>query len=141
MSWKTIRAATLAAATACVFAVSAPAAAQESLDDMPILTEYHFAPGRYMDVVKQMAQMDQIRAEAQLPPLQYFWHVQGDAWNLMVLSQPAKEGDRDKFIAARKKLGIEPQRGAMMAMIASHIDTIVMTETAAERLAAMEADD
>lgn len=141
MIWKTFRAATLAAATTCVFAVSAPAAAQESLDELPTLTEYHFVPGKYMDVVKQLAQMDQIRAEAKLPPVQYFWHVQGDAWAVMVLAPPRAEGDNEKWVAARKKLGIEPQPGALMSMISSHIDTIVSTKSAIEHLADMESDD
>ncbi|RVQ69281.1 hypothetical protein EKN06_03560 [Croceicoccus ponticola] len=137
---KTVRATSMAAAIAIAFAMGQPAIAQDSLDDLPVLTEYHFAPGKYAAAMAMMADGDRIRAEAGLEPITYYWHVQGDSWQVITVSPPTVENEGARYKAAREKLKIaRPDPGAGMTLMTSHIDTLVRKKSAAEMQVEMQA--
>ncbi len=110
---------------------SIPTSASAQDQGESIITVLHAAPGKYYDLVKWMAQIDQIRAEAGLAPRVIYRHHNGANWDFLMIEPPVVPDEGAKMMAAAKKLGIKPAPGAFRTLVMDHEDTIVGGPTTA----------
>lgn len=90
-----------------------------------VVTVMHAAPGKYLDLVKFLVEVDTIRAEAKLEPRQIYRHHNGANWDFLIVEPPVVADEDDRMEAATKKLGIKPTPGAFRNLVMDHEDTVV----------------
>lgn len=110
------------------------AAAQDASER--VVTVMHAAPGKYMDLVKFLVEVDTVRAEANLEPRQIYRHHNGANWDFLVIEPPLVADEDDRYEAAAKKLGIKPMPGAFRMLVMDHEDTVVGGPTTAAAIMA-----
>ncbi len=101
-----------------------------------VVTVMHAAPGKYMDLVKFLVEVDIIRAEAKLEPRQIYRHHNGATWDFLVIELPLVANKEDWYRAAAKKLGIKPMPGEFRMLVIDHEDTVVGGPTTAAAILA-----
>jgi hypothetical protein len=126
-----------AAALACTFAI--PAHAQNM--GRATVSLYRAAPGHQIELLRWLAQQDQIAAAAGVGPGQVYAHTDGDSWDYMVVFPQTTPAQDDALDAAAKKMGLPygPMVGIELRKhIAQHTDTLVRgPATAADMLASL----
>lgn len=127
----------LAATAALAFTSMTPALAQPS--NRATVSLYRAAPGHQIELLKWLAQQDQIAAAAGVAPGQVYAHTDGDSWDYMVVFPQTTPAQDDAIDAAAKKMGLPygPMVGIELRKhIAVHTDTLVRGPmSAAEMLA------
>ena len=127
-----------AAAIACTLAM--PATAQQS-GGRAIVSLYHAPPGHQVELLKWLAQQEQVAAAAGVPRSQLYVHTDGDSWDYMLVAPITTEAQDAAFDAAAKKMGVATGPRASIEFrkhIQSHTDTMVNGPTSAtEVLAAL----
>ena len=127
----------LAATAALAFTSMTPALAQSS--NRATVSLYRAAPGHQIELLKWLAQQDQIAAAAGVAPGQVYAHTDGDSWDYMVVFPQTTPAQDDAIDAAAKKMGLPygPMVGIELRKhIAVHTDTLVRGPmSAAEMLA------
>ncbi len=112
------------------------ASAQDSTER--VVTVMHAAPGKYLELVQWLAEIDQVRAEAGLAAREIYRHHNGANWDFLIIEPPLVADEDAKMGAAWKKLAIKPRPGAFRTLVMDHEDTIVGgPSTAAEILKEM----
>lgn len=115
-----------AAAAALTFAFATPAQAQVA--GRATVSLYRAAPGHQIELLKWLAQQDQIAAAAGVGPGQVYAHTDGDSWDYMVIFPQTTPAQDDALDAAAKKMGLPygPMVGIELRKhIAIHTDTLV----------------
>ena len=129
----------IAATAALVFASATPAMAQES--GRATVSLYRAAPGHQVELLKWLAQQDQIAAAAGIAPGKVYAHTDGDSWDYLVIFPQTTPAQDDAVDAAAKKMGLPtgPMVGIELRKhIAVHTDTLVRGPmTAAQMLATL----
>ena len=126
----------LAAAAAFACTLSAPASAQAAGE--AIVQIYHVAPGHHVDFLKWLDRQDRIAAAAGVPRGQFYAHMDGDAWDYLVINPVTTPAQDAAFDAAARQMGVNSMRGGleMRKHITSHTDTFARGPmSAAEYLA------
>lgn len=128
-----------AATAALAFAAAAPASAQSA--GRATISLYRAAPGHQIELLKWLAQQDQISAAAGVAPGKVYAHTNGDSWDYLVIFPQTTPAQDDAIDAAAKKMGLPygPAVGIELRKhIAFHTDTLVMGPMgAAEMLASL----
>ena len=130
---------TLAAAAALTFACAAPVQAQQA--GRATVSLYRAAPGHQIELLRWLAQQDQIAAAAGVAPGRVYAHTDGDNWDYMVIFPQTTPAQDDAVDAAAKKMGLPygPMVGIELRKhISVHTDTLVRGPmSAAEMLASL----
>ena len=128
----------IAATAALASSVGVPAYAQQAGPGRATISIYRAAPGHQIELLKWLAQQDQISAAAGIAPGQVYAHTDGDSWDYMVIFPQTTPAQDDALDAAAKKMGLPygPMVGIELRKhIAVHTDTLVRgPATAAEML-------
>ena len=128
-----IAAAAALASSSAVYAQGEPGRATVSL--------YRAAPGHQIELLKWLAQQDQISAAAGIAPGQVYAHTDGDSWDYLVIFPQTTPAQDDALDAAAKKMGLPygPMVGIELRKhIAIHTDTLVRGPmTAAQMLGSL----
>jgi hypothetical protein len=100
---------------------------------------YRLAPGKQLDYLRWQAIQDEVAKEAGVPVPEIYVHLDGDAWDYLVIA-PVTTPEQDKKldeIAARRglKTGF-PAFLEFRQLLASHTDTRAAGPKAAAELAA-----
>ena len=115
-----IAAAAALASSSVAYAQGEPGRATVSL--------YRAAPGHQIELLKWLAQQDQISAAAGIAPGQVYAHTDGDSWDYLVIFPQTTPAQDDALDAAAKKMGLPygPIVGIELRKhIAIHTDTLV----------------
>ena len=102
-----------------------------------VISLYHAAPGKQLDLLKWLAEQDAIGAEAGLPPAKIFAHMNGDSWDYLAISTVGTDEQDAAFAeAAKKRGGKGPFAGGLKfrSMIQTHTDTFAWGPTTAAKL-------
>lgn len=108
-----------------------------------VVSLYHAAPGQQLNLLRWMAQQDEISKAAGIPPSQLYIHTDGDSWDYMSVSPMTTEAQDNAVDAAARRMN-QPI-GAARALelrkyIASHTDTYTIGPvSAAQAVAASSA--
>jgi hypothetical protein len=116
-----------------------PAQAQQA--GRATVSLYRAAPGHQIELLKWIAQQDQIAAAAGIGAGQVYAHTDGDSWDYIVVFPQTTPAQDDAIDAAAKKMGLPygPMVGIELRKhIAVHTDTLVRGPmTAAQMLASL----
>lgn len=130
-----------AAAAVIAIAIATPAQAQQA--GRATVSLYRAASGHQIELLKWLAQQDQISAAAGVAPGQVYAHTDGDSWDYMVIFPQTTPAQDDAIDAAAKKMGLPygPAVGIELRKhISVHTDTLTRGPmTAAEMLASLGA--
>lgn len=130
-----------AAAAALALSIATPVQAQQA--GRATVSLYRAAPGHQIELLKWLAQQDQISAAAGVAPGQVYAHTDGDSWDYMVIFPQTTPAQDDAIDAAAKKMGLPygPAVGIELRKhISVHTDTLTRGPmTAAEMLASLGA--
>ncbi|MCH8323121.1 MAG: hypothetical protein IIB64_08640 [Proteobacteria bacterium] len=102
-----------------------------------VVSLYQAAPGKQLELLKWLAEQDEIGAEAGRPPAQIFAHMDGDSWDYLVISPVGTDEQEAAFAAAAKKRGGKVGFAAGLkfrSMIHTHTDTVAWGPTTAAEL-------
>lgn len=119
-----------------VFAGPITATAEEDAGEY-IVALYHAAPGKQLDLLKWLAEQDDIGAAVGLPPTQVYAHLDGDSWDYLLISPVGTDQQDAAFAAEAKKRGGKGGFAGGLkfrSMIQSHTDTIAWGPTTAAEL-------
>lgn len=128
----------------CLAFASPMAAVAEDDAGEYIVSLYHAAPGKQLDLLKWMAEQDDIGAEVGIPPVQIFAHMDGDSWDYLIISPVTTDEQDAAFAAAAKKRGGKGGFAGGLkfrSMIQSHTDTFAWGPTTAAQLVKAAAGD
>ena len=100
---------------------------------------YRVAPGQQLTFLKWLAAREEVAKEAGIPATQLFAHLDGDAWDYLVIA-PVTAADQDaRFDQVAAKKGVKTGFAASLQfrdLLTFHSDTVVSGPlTAAELLA------
>jgi hypothetical protein len=133
-------AATLLIAAIPASAQTAPPPAADEAFPEAWFEVFRLAPGKHEEFVRRIDQSDQVRAAADLPPTQLFFHENGAEFDVILFKpvspvKPTPEQEA-KMAAKRKELGI-PSGPAyfidIREFIASHTDSKTVGPVSAAR--------
>ena len=128
-----------ASAAALAIAIATSASAQQA--GRATVSLYRAAPGHQIELLKWLAQQDQIAAAAGIAPGKVYSHTDGDNWDYMVIFPQTTPAQDDAIDAAAKKMGLPygPAVGIELRKhISVHTDTLTRGPmTAAEVLASL----
>lgn len=119
-----------------VFAGPITATAEDEAGEH-IVSLYHAAPGKQLDLLKWFAEQDEISAELGMPPSQIYAHLDGDSWDYVVIAAVGTEEQDAAFAAAAKKKGRKTGFAAglrLRELIQAHTDTIAWGPVTAAEL-------
>ncbi|MCH8862824.1 MAG: hypothetical protein IID51_09980 [Proteobacteria bacterium] len=118
-----------------VFAGPITATAEDEAGEY-IVSLYHAAPGKQIDLLKWFARQDEIGAEVGLPPVQIYTHMSGDSWDYLMISPVTTDAQDAAFAEAAKKRGGKGRFAGGLRLrkyLQSHNDTLAWgPSTAAE---------
>jgi hypothetical protein len=123
--------------------LAGPAARAQTGPAMPraVVTLYRIAPAKHPEFLKWMVDREAIGKEVGAPAGQWYVHLDGDAWDFMVITpqlEGAAEAELNKKVeaAARKKGLAAGPKGAIQLrqFIAWHTDTMAAGPLTAAQL-------
>ena len=129
---------TIIAVVSLVFLGPITASAEDEAGEY-VISLYQAATGKQLELLKWMAEQDEIRAEAGLPPAQIFAHIDGDSWDYLVISPVGTDEQDAAFAEAAKKRGWKVGFAGGLkfrTMIHTHTDTVAWGPTTAAELVA-----
>ena len=91
-----------------------------------IVSLYHAAPGKQLDLLKWFAAREAVDKEAGVPAAQWYAHTNGDSWDYLVIAPQLSEADDKKVDEMAKKKGLTTGMAASLEfrkMIETHTDT------------------
>lgn len=109
---------------------------------MMIVSIYRIAPGRQLDFLKYMAQLDTVAKEAGLSGQQLYSHVDGDSWDYIFIRSAPSDADQAKLDAISRKHGLPTGFASGLKIrefVSSHTDTYSRGPTTASELVAAAA--
>lgn len=121
-------------------AVKQPAANPPAM----IVSIYRIAPGKQLEFLKYMAQLDAVAKEAGLSAQQLYAHLDGDSWDYIFMRPAPSDADQAKIDAISKKHGIATGFAAGLKIrefVSSHTDTYSRGPTTAADLVAAARQD
>ena len=129
---------TIIAVVSLVFLGPITASAEDEAGEY-VISLYQAATGKQLELLKWMAEQDEIRAEAGLPPAQIFAHMEGDSWDYLVINPVGTDEQGAAFQEAAKKRGWKVGFAGGLkfrTMIHTHTDTVAWGPTTAAELVA-----
>ncbi len=127
---------TIIAVVSLVFLGPITASAEDEAGEY-VVTLYQAAPGKQLELLKWLAELDAIGAEVGLPPVKIFAHMNGDSWDYLAISSAGTDEQDAAFEEAAKKHGRKVGFAAglkLRSMIHTHTDTFVWGPTTAAEL-------
>ena len=99
---------------------------------------YRIAPGKHLDFLKWQAEIEAVQAEAGVPAIQWYAHLDGDSWDYVSVgpiltpeqSKKVEELEAKKGMPTGFKAGLKFRQ-----FVASHTDTTVRGPSTAADLA------
>jgi hypothetical protein len=102
-----------------------------------IVSLYHAAPGKQLDLLKWLAARDAVDKEAGVAATQLYAHTDGDSWDYMVVAPQLTDAEGAKVdeLAKKKGLKVGVQAGLeFRSMVITHTDTYARGPTTATDL-------
>ncbi|MCH8203226.1 MAG: hypothetical protein IH996_08980 [Proteobacteria bacterium] len=127
---------TIIAVISLVFMGPITASAEDEAGEY-VISLYQAAPGKQLELLKWLAEQDAIGAEAGLPPVQIYAHMNGDSWDYLAISPVGTDEQDAAFEEAAKKRGGKVGFAAGLkfrSMIHTHTDTFAWGPTTAAEL-------
>ena len=127
---------TIFAVVSLVFLGPITASAEDEAGEY-VVSLYQAAAGKQLELLKWIAEQDEIRAEAGLPPAQIFAHMDGDSWDYLVINPVGTDEQGAAFQEAAKKRGGKVGFASGLkfrSMIHTHTDTFAWGPTTAAEL-------
>ena len=93
-----------------------------------MVSQYHAAPGKQLDLLKWIAVQDEIGAEIGLPPAKIYAHMDGANWDYLVITTIPTEKQNEAYEKAARKRGMATgiKQGLEFRMfMMDHVDTSV----------------
>lgn len=100
---------------------------------------YRVAPGRHLDFLRWQAVQDEVAREAGVAVPQVYAHVDGDAWDFMLIAPVTTPEQDEKLDAIAARRGLKTGFPAVIEFrqfLAWHSDTLAAGPTTAAELAA-----
>jgi hypothetical protein len=104
-----------------------------------IVAIYRIAPGKQLDFLRYMAQLDAAAKEAGLPGQQFYAHLDGDSWDYISIRPAPSDAETARLDAVSKKRGLPtgfPAGLKIREFVSSHTDTYSRGPTTAADLVA-----
>jgi membrane-bound lytic murein transglycosylase B len=119
----------------------AQAATKEAAANPPVMivSIYRITPGKQLDFLKYMAQLDAVAKEAGLRAQQFYAHLDGDSWDYVTIRQATTEAEDSRLDAISRKHGLATGFAAGLQIrqfVSSHTDTYSRGPTTAADLVA-----
>ncbi len=102
-----------------------------------VVSLYHAAPGKQLELLKWLATRDAIAKEAGVAPSQLYAHTDGDSWDYVVITPQTTEAEDAKLEELEKKKGHKTgfaQNLEFRQLIQTHTDTFARGPTTAADL-------
>ena len=125
-----------AALVSCFLALPGMASAQDATH-RALISIYHAAPGKQLDLLKWFAAREAVDREAGGAPTQIYAHVDGDSWDYLAVGPDIDAATSDRVDALVRKHGMTSGPKASLefrTMIVSHTDTFVVGPYTASEL-------
>ena len=127
----------LIAGIAMALAPLAAIAADATEPGKVIVSLYHAAPGKQLELLKWFATREAIDKEAGVPATQWYAHTDGDSWDYVGIAPQLSDADDKKVEELAKKKGLKTGFAASLEfrqMINTHTDTLANGPTTASDL-------
>ncbi len=125
-----------AALVSCLLTLPGMASAQDATH-RALISIYHAAPGKQLDLLKWFAAREAADREAGVGPTQVYAHVDGDSWDYLAISPDIDQATSSRVDALVRKHGMTAGPKASLefrTMILSHTDTYVVGPYTASEL-------
>jgi hypothetical protein len=102
-----------------------------------VVSLYHAAPGKQLELLKWFAAREAIDKEAGVAAMQWYVHTDGDSWDFMTIAPQLSDAESDKVDEIAKKKGLKAGfAGALefRQMMQTHTDTFARGPTTASDL-------
>ena len=117
----------VATVVSCVLILPLVASAQDT-QRRALISIYHAAPGKQLELLKWFAARDALDKEAGVTATQVYAHIDGDSWDYLSIGPDLDKATSDRIDALARKHGMTagPKAGMeFRTMILSHTDTFV----------------
>jgi len=124
-------------ALVCIVFFNMSPALAEDKPGYYIISQYHAAPGKQLELLKWIALQDEANAEAGIPPSQIYAHTDGANWDYLVINTIPTDEQNMAYEKAAKKRGLPLGiKGGLefRTMILNHTDTFVRGPVTAAEL-------